>query len=254
MKRLLIIWFSIFAIVLSSYAQMGLDIVKRFELDTASVFLEMRSRLANDDKLSGRTDLTICPVYKFIDDKWHSKDSYLDYSFLDTFEPCYSHPVRYSKWRAFWSWITGKNGWVVDEKRELLDFYEYKVYDSLGLVVGSGPYRGDGCISYKKNPMDTLVEYKWKTPPDLLFDGRMDYLMAVLRTRPEEGYSGSNVFYYYGINLPENRVYIIIPGYFEVRMYTLEEIVNDYWDDFKVGLPQLVKQVRKESALKWGIE
>lgn len=246
MKKLLIISVFILLVMPSVYAQTTLDIVEKYALDTASVFSEIRTSFDRDAVLAGRKDLTICPVYKFIDDKWHDKEAYLDYSFLGSFEPCYSHPERFSKWRAFWSWLTGKSGWIVDKERTLVDFYEYKVYDSLGLVVGVGPYRGYGCFSCMKLPEDTVVEKQWTVPTDMLFNRRLDYLMAVLRTRPEEGHKGSNVGFYYGIDLSENQIYVVIPAYMDVKVYTLEVIVSDYWDDFKVGLPHLLEELRQE--------
>lgn len=70
-----------------AYSQ-SLNLIERFQIDTTVLYNKIQSNFDFDcnNYLMNKGDLHIFPFYLFLDTVSHSKDDYIDYTFLDGFK------------------------------------------------------------------------------------------------------------------------------------------------------------------------
>lgn len=240
-------------------AQVQLDVVKLHNLDTIGVFGEIRKNIAENDFFSDRDDYFIFPIYLFLDSINHDAEEYLNYSFLKSMYPSYSHPSyinpRFEKNHRtlYGRRRNSQRGiplYVEDTSKYVLDLFEYWVYDSTGTPRCDNYYRR--FKTHANNAIkdgDGVVE-RHPIPTDLLFERKLDFLISICRKPNPKDADVLSTQFFYGINISENKIYVVFRDYQGVKVVPLEEIISSHWIDFQNGLSEYIKQSRLEMKMK----
>ena len=201
----------------------SLDIIDYYQIDTTIILNEIKSKFSYDcnNFLMDKGDLHIFPFYLFLDTVSHSKDDYINYTFLDDFKVL-SHTAS-----------------------QVIEIDGYTITDSLGRILGLGGWAIDPCC-YPAFGTPNAVYYRFD-PTRFLYEHRLDF---VFRTCHYGQYGKVKNAFLYGINMKEKQVYVIIDTRYGAELFTMEEIINNYWGDFINGLHCLRYTVQREKELK----
>lgn len=201
-----------------------LNILDYYQIDTTIILDEIKSKFCFDcnNYLMDKGDLHIFPFYLFLDTVFHSKDDYIDYTFLDDFKVL-SHTAS-----------------------RVIEIDGYTITDSLGCILGLGGWAIDPCC-YQVFGKPSAVYYRFD-PTRFLYEHRLDF---VFRTCHYGKYGKIKNGFLYGINMKKRQVYVIVDTRYGAELFTIEEIINNYWDDFRNGLHELNNQVRYRKELEY---
>lgn len=229
-KSIIIITLAVF-IPLLTVAQYGrqafsqsLDIIDYYQIDTTIILNEIQSKFTFDcnNYLMDKGDLHIFPFYLFLDTVSHSKDDYIDYTFLDDFKVL-SHTAS-----------------------QVIKIDGYTITDSLGCILGLGGWAIDPCC-YPAFGTPNAVFYRFD-PTRFLYQNRLDF---VFRTCHFGQYGIVNDDFLYGINMKEKQVYVIVDTRYGAELFPVEEIVQYHWNDFSHGLQELCHNVRAQKESEY---
>lgn len=232
-------------------AQNNLDIIEGYKLDTAALFCQIKLHLCENKELRAATEFY--PIYLFGDERFneHSKEEYLDYSFMNTLCP------RYIKCNRSFNCHTDsfKNGNRKMRKDRIIKKHE--MLETRIVLIGNGNGHIAGlmngltlkpCFYGRSSDSVDLVAphagvYK------LMKEGLIDF---VFTTSPKHDLLNNGLYYFLGINLQENKIYVILDSRHEAKMIPIEDVVNDRWEDFQNGLHDLYYDFRNEMENKYG--
>lgn len=211
-----------------SFGQIHFDLITRYMFDTAFLFQVVRDGIAKNDKLNQRSDCVIYPIYRFEDATPHTKEDFLSGAFLNTFTPLHHMPSEY------WLSISQKrSGWL-------------SICDRIIILSADGDYLGeaDPYFFYCYNVCeDDSVEILIPDAAlsDLLYNHVFDYIFSTTEYR-----SFDKTRIYYGVKKKDRRVDVIFYTFYGVKIMSMEEVVNDYWDEFCHESTTLLKEIYEE--------
>lgn len=202
----------------------SLDIINYYQIDTTIILNEIKSKFSYDcnNYLMDKGDLHIFPFYLFLDTVSHSKDDYINYTFLDDFKVL-SHTAS-----------------------QVIKIDGYTITDSLGCILGLGGWAIDPCC-YPAFGTPNAVFYRFD-PTRFLYEHRLDF---VFRTCHFEQYGIVTNDFLYGINMKEKQVYVIVDTRYGAELFPIEEIVQNHWNDFNHGLQELCHNVRAQKEFEY---
>lgn len=251
-ERKYIIIVAIFLLSQKTWSQTSIDIVGRYELDTASAFAEIRDKISQCNMLCGSEDVRIYPIYLFVDTAVyeHERSSYLNHTFLDGLIPHYFHPkIRNNRyvnrnkwWRFFHKYSEDEDNpyWIYDTSKLFLKLGRIVLADTNNCFIGYVD-----CNNFALYPT---------FQPDLIDSipniGAIAFLVSgvvdvVFDIQESERKTDNRNRFLYAINFSSNEVYIIVETIYGSDLFLLSDIVHDYWEDFQQGLPKLYEEVRQ---------
>lgn len=206
-----------------AYSQ-SLNLIERFQIDTTVLYNKIQSNFDFDcnNYLMNKGDLHIFPFYLFLDTVSHSKDDYIDYTFLDGFKVL-SHTAS-----------------------QVIKIDGYTITDSLGCILGLGGWAIDPCC-YTVFGTPNTVFYRFD-PTRFLYEHRLDF---VFRTCRFGQYGIVKNDFLYGINMKEKQVYVIVDTRYGAELFPIEEIVQHHWNDFNHGLHEFCCKIRFKKDLEF---
>ena len=227
MKRLSLLLLLLFSTG-HSFGQFYFDLVARYMIDTAFLFQEVRNGVANNKKLCHYSDCLIYPIYRFRDVSPHTKEDYLSGVFLNTLTTLHRMPNenRMKKSRKRFGWETS--------------------CDKILLVTTDGTYIGKvDPIFYNSYSLCEYEDVVIITPnaalSDLLYHHVYDFLFCTTDYQ-----SRDKIRIYYGVNKKSRSVDVIFYTKYGVKAMPMENAINDHWEDFCNGFPNLQKNIFKE--------
>ncbi len=212
------------------------DVVLNYFIDTAALYVEVKEAIQKCENLNGYTDIKIIPIY-FIDDfSKHSKQDYLDGTFLRNLSPLY-----YQKSNLFQKPGIRHVG-SYNSKSWLITVDEFLLLDDHGSFVAkveSGLFGVYPCI-----PSSDSVLYI--SPKSFLTDliSTHDFDFVFRTSRFSHLYKEPTV--YFGVNKHEESISVIIHTIYGCKVFSIEDIINYHWEDFQNQLTLLKYEVNEE--------
>lgn len=234
-------------------AQKVLDIIENYKLDTATLFCQIKLHFCENDELRAVPAAEFYPIYLFGDERFnkHSKEEYLDYSFMNTLRPSYIKCKRSFNRHAD-SFKNGnrkmRNNRIV-KKHKMLETRVVLIGNSNGHIAGlmNGLTLKPSFYGRSSDSIDLVAPHAGVYK--LMKGGLIDF---VFTTSPKHDLLNNGLYYFLGINLQENKIYVILDSRHEAKMIPLEDVINDHWEDFKNGLHDLYYDFRNEMENKYG--
>lgn len=222
MKKLLLL-IILFLSFCQVQGQIYFDLITRYMIDTSFLYQKVRKGIENNEQFIQRNNCMIYPIFQFIDTKPHSKEDYLNYSFLNTLTPL--HRITNDNLNGY--------GWVTKCDRILIT-------NSKGDYLGkSDTY--SFCSYYKCECDDVLMINRDSTLSDLLFNHVFDYIFATT-----EYYPWDDVRIYFGVNKRRKNVSLIFFTNYGIKIMPMEEVINKHWEDFNHETQELIKEIYNE--------
>ncbi|MBR3710770.1 MAG: hypothetical protein IKM99_07405 [Bacteroidales bacterium] len=222
MKKLILFTLLLFA-VSQSFGQMYFDMITRYMIDTSYLYQKVREGIANNEQFCRQKDYLIYPIYQFNDTKPHTKEDYLNHSFLNTLTPLH---------RMSNSIITG-SGWLTKCDRIL-------IVDTQGEYMGHADTYSF-CSYYKCECDDVMMINCDAALSDLLFNHVFDYIFATT-----EYYPWDDVRIYFGVNKRRKNVSLIFFTNYGIKIMPMEKVINEYGEDFHHETQELKKEIYNE--------
>lgn len=211
-----------------SFGQFYYDLVTRYMIDTAFLFQEVRNGVANNKKLCQFSDCLIYPIYMFRDITPHTKEDYLSGVFLNSLTTLHWMPSEYQlkNSRKGFGWVT--------------------TCDKILLVSTDGTYIGKADPDFYFS--NSLCEYEDAvviTPDaalsDLLYHHVYDFLFCTTDYQPRD-----KIRVYFGVNKKKKSVDVLFYSRFGVKTMTMETAINENWEEFCHGFPNLQNRIFEE--------
>lgn len=215
MKKILIFTFLLFTIT-QSHGQMFFDMITRYMIDTSSLYQKVREGIANNEQFCQQKNYMIYPIYQFVDTKPHTKEDYLNYSFLNTLTPLHRMPTNNMK----------GSGWLTKCDRIL-------IVDSLGEYMGQADTYS--FCSYFKCECDNVVMINRDASiSDLLYRHVFDFLFSTTEYHPWD-----DVRIYYGVKKRNRQVDVVYYTKYGIRIMSMEDVVKNHWEVFRYDASEL---------------
>ncbi|MCQ2319182.1 MAG: hypothetical protein MJZ90_09745 [Bacteroidales bacterium] len=232
-------------------AQNPLDIVKEYSIDTTKINEVVLKKVEMNSNVEKRNDFRVFVCYYFRDDRHHEKEDYLDYSFINGMNFVYEcrrliggprKIVQHHKFKK----IHNTSRYAKQKTKSILKTKWFTVTNSRGIIHGCGNFGDVFC----KVPVRDRLVYVWSDPTAFLFTHQLDCLFYV-DDHIARGLPNNQNCYLYGVNLKENRIYVVVDTRWGSEMFPLEEIVNNHWEDFQGGLIMLYDEVQKRKEQEY---
>ncbi len=245
MKKLL--FFLMFAsLICHANGQSKYDMVMYYFIDTAALYGEVREAVQKCENLNGCSGIRIFPIYVFDDFSPHSRQDYLDGTFLRNLSPRYYRKDELLQKLGIKK--KGKDhGFCDTNSRLLVAVDEFLLTDNHGDFVAqveSGLFR-----VYQSSPStDSVLCISPKTfMTNLLNTHDFDFVFRT--SRFVHLYKKPTV--YFGVNKQEERISVIIHTLYGCKVFPMEEIVSCHWEDFQNQLTVLKQKVNDELKLSF---
>lgn len=231
MKRIVVI-ILLMGIVTVTKAQNPLDLIERYSIDTASLVSYIKENKLKEWGIDVEDTIKIFFCFHFEDTVIHSKEDYLDGSFLNSLYLTWTSDNPKKGYKDI-------SGMSEEQKENLkLDIGWYSVVDKKGVMLGMGPDLFDGfkIVPYRENLVFLCID-----PTRYMFEKKLDILFEIWRR--------NNGYYWFGINLRENKIYLVVDTRWGAEMFTLEDIINNHLDSYRDGT--LYDEVRKRKEQEY---
>lgn len=239
MKKMLFLLIISF-IISHVLGQSKYDIVSNYFIDTTVLFSEVEDAIHRCESLNGYPYLKIIPIYLFDDFFIHTKQEYIDGTFLCSLSPRYYQKSELYQRLGIKVIINNKNS--CRSNPWLIAVDEFLLVDQHGEFVGkveSGLFRIYTCLSNS----DSILYISPKAHlTDLLSTHGFDFLFRT----SDYGHFYKTPTVYFGINKQEKRLCVIIHTMYGCKVFPIEEIINYHWDDFQNQLTLLKHEVNNE--------
>lgn len=236
MKRITIIILFLCVVTVVN-AQNPLDLIERYSIDTASMVSYIKENKLKNKGIGVDDNIKIFFCFHFEDTIIHGKEDYLDGSFLNSL---------YLVWRDEDFRKQDDTSSLTESQRQKLvpDIGWYSVVDKKGVMLGvsSDFYQCLCSVPYREN-----LVFVYSDPTRFMYEGKIDILFKIGK-RTSAYYN-----YMFGINLSENKIYIIVTTRWGAKMFPLEEIVNNHWEDFQCGLQNLYNEVKERKEYEYSL-
>lgn len=249
-ERKFIIIVAFFLLSQKLWSQTSIDIVDRYELDTASVFAEIRDKTSQCNMLCGSEDVRIYPIYLFVDTAVyeHEQSSYLNHTFLDGLIPHYFHPkIRNKKyvnrnkwWHFFHKYSEDEDNpyWIYDTSKLFLKLGRIVLADTNNCFIGYVDCNNFALYpTFQPDLIDSIPNIGAVA---FLVSGVVDVVFDIQESK---SITNNRNHFLYAINFSSNEVYIIVETIYGSDLFLLSDIVHNRWEDFQQGLPKLYKEV-----------
>ena len=211
--------------VIPSFGQMYFDLVTRYMIDTSNLFQKVRIGITNNNEFNQESNYLIYPIYRFKDTRPHSKDDYINGVFLNSL-------ITVNKTDNF----SRKNAGP-EESRCLPICERILIASHDGEFMGHADTYFFRC--FYKCQCDNKVMINRDAPlSDLLYNHVYDYLFATTQY-----YSKDSIRVYYGINKKKKQVDVVFHTKYGIKIISIEEVVNNHWEDFYQGSPKLKNEI-----------
>lgn len=231
MKRIVVI-FLLMGMVTVTKAQNPLDLIERYSIDTASLVSYIKENKLKKAGIDDCDGLRIAFIFAFEDTIEHSKDEYLDGSFLNSIYLSWHYSNRCET-------NNGKTN-EMNADKILLDVDRYFVLDKNGIILGFGQNIDE---PFCRAPSHSNVIFNCFDSARFIYNHKVDIVCRIA------GFS----CYLFGVNLQENKIYIVVDTRWGAEIFPLEEIINNHWDDFQGGLMTLYDEVWKRKAYEYSL-
>ncbi len=240
MKKTLLVLIFVFFICYSN-AQSKYDIVLNYFIDTIGLYDEVRNAIQQNEYLSEYSNIEIIPIYYFDDFSLHSKKDYLDGTFLKELHPkYYQKSGRFQKYGIKGNREKNKtNSWLVDVD-------EFLLVDNHGAFVAkveSGTFNIYPCLEKS----DSVL---FISPKSFLTETINTYGFDFVFRTSKFGHLYKKPTVYFGINKHEKKTSVIIHTMYGCKVFQIDDIINNHWEDFLnqlVSLKRLVNEELKDS-------
>lgn len=235
-KTLFVLIFAFF--ICNSNGQSKYDIVLNYYIDTIDLYGEVRDAIQRSEYLSEYSNIKIIPIYYFDDFSVHSKQDYLNGTFLKDL-----HPKYYKKGELF------RRYGIKENKKTnywLITVDEFLLVDNQGVFVAkveSGFFQ-----IYTCSPSTDSILYI--SPKSFLTETINTYGFDFVFRTSKFGHLYKKPTVYFGINKQKEKMCVIIHTMYGCKVFPIEDIVNNHWEDFLfqlVSLKRLVNEELKES-------
>ena len=231
-KTLFVLIFAFF--ICNSNGQSKYDIVLDYYIDTIDLYGEVRDAIQRSEYLSDYSNIKIIPIYYFDDFSVHSKQDYLNGTFLKDLHPHYykkdkllqKYGIKENKKSG--SWLT-----TVDE---------FLLVDNQGMFVAkveSGFFQ-----IYTCSP--STDSFLYISPKSFLTETINTYGFDFVFRTSKFGHFYKKPTVYFGINKHKETVSVIIHTMYGCKVFPIEDIVNNHWEDFLYQLVSLKCFVNEE--------
>ncbi len=233
-KTLFVLIFVFF--ICHSNGQSKYDIVLNYFIDTIDLYDKVRDAIQQSEYLSEYSNIKIIPIYFFDDYSLHSRQDYLDGTFLRELHPKY-YQIRglFQKHEKKRRENNKPNSWLV-----AVD--EFLLVDNRGGFVAkveSGTFCIYSCI---KRTDSTL----YLSPKSFLTETINTYGFDFVFRTSKFGHLYKKPTVYFGINKDKKRISVIIHTMYGCKVFPIDDIVNNHWEDFLNQLVRLKNQVNEE--------
>lgn len=222
MKKLTLFTVLLFAIS-QSFGQMYFDMITRYMIDTSSLYQKVREGIANNEQFCQQKKYMIYPIYQFVDTKPHTKEDYLNYSFLNTLIPL--HRMSNNN-------LTG-SGWLTKCDRIL-------IVDTQGIYMGQADTYSF-CSYYRCECDDVVMINQDASLSELLYRHVFDFLFSTTEYHPWD-----DTRIYYGVNKRNRQVNVVYYTKYGIRNMSMEEVVKKHWEILHYDTSELKRIIYEE--------
>ena len=220
----------------------------RFLINSRELLQEVVKSCQECKDLNGRDDFIVFPIYYFDDFMTHSRQDYIDGSFLSSLTPNY-----------YTMEIDGSCQKRIEEKNNdcrqstkstktiiVAEMENFLVVDSCGNYLAQVDPGTFACYPGWIDDSLIVINYN-QFLSEILYQHTFDYIFKV-STFDERG--KPNV--YFGVDKQNNSISVLIHSIYGVKIIPIEDIVDEHWEDFVNGLP--IVKMETETLLKQEFE
>lgn len=212
------------------------DVVLNYFIDTAALYVDVQDAIYKCDNLNGYSDIKIIPIYFFNDFSTHSKQDYLDGTFLKDLS------LRYYKRSELFQKLEIREKDSCNSESWSVSVDEFLLVDNYGSFVAkveSGLFGVYPCIP---NTDSVLYISPKSFLTNLIITHDFDFVFRT--SRFSHLYKEPTV--YFGVNKHEENISVIIHTIYGCKVFPIEDIINYHWEDFQNQLTLLKYEVNEK--------